>query len=313
MRRRPIEPADVPAVESFLAELGDRLGGEAVGERKWIELDHRPTGVLAEDDDGLVGVAPVVGSEGPCTFEVATEDPAVAAALVDDVLAAHEDCLVRAWSLRGRHRDVFEAAGFTLDRVLHCLRRPLPAETWPPEGDLTFRGFEPADVDAWVAVNNRAFAGHPEQGDLTAEDFWERTELPWWDPAGLRLGLVDDDVVGFCWTKVHPGGLGEIYVIGLVPEAAGRGWGTALVAEGLRHLHEDRGCGEAQLYVDGANPAGLALYEKLGFEEGHTDLAFVVDQPNRRLQPGQRSSSSDVAHRHHGQGRSSVGSSCRSS
>jgi len=36
------------------------------------------------------------------------------------------------------------------------------------------------------------------------------------------------DLVGFHWTKVHPDGVGEVYVVGVHPDAQGGGLGTAL-------------------------------------------------------------------------------------
>lgn len=282
MAPRPIEPADVPAVEAYLGDLGTALGHEPVGERKFIGLRHRPLGMLEEGEEGIVGVAPIVVHETEATLEIGADSDAVAGRLLEAVVDTRDEHRIRAWCHRGRHRRVFVGAGFRLDRVLHRLRARLPVSAVGTDG-LSFRGFRPGeDEDAWLRVNNRAFEGHPEQGDLGRGDLAERMELPWWDPAGLRLGVVGDHVVGFCWTKVHPDRVGEIYVIGLDPEVAGQGWGRALTVEGLRHLHEERGCAEAILYVDGANRAAMSLYADLGFHEEHTDLAFVLDQPNRR-------------------------------
>lgn len=273
MQTRPIEPSDVPAVEAFLVSASDELGFAVVGERKFIELDHRPAGWLVEDADGsLVGVAPTVTGPGSVTFEVGTASDEVAGLLTATVVDGARGGLVRVWSHRGRFREIYEAAGFAPERTLHKLAVDLPVEE--RTSDLTMRGYRPGDEDAWVAVNNRAFVGHPEQGSLTVADFLERTELPWWEPEGLRLGFRNGRLAGFCWTKVHPDADGEIYAIAVDPELGGRGWGRDMLAEGLAHL--DRvGCRTGHLWVDAANEPAMWLYRDIGFRRVRTDFALV--------------------------------------
>jgi len=280
MRRRKIEPEDVPAVLSYLEALGEEWADEAVGERKIIGLLHRPDGWLAEKDDGaILGVAPAVVSGSWRTFEVATRSADVARSLIAATVEEHPTDL-RVWALRRRFVDVIVAAGFRPERSLHRMTTPLPIEA-EPAGRLAVRGFRPGDEMAWLDVNNRAFAGHPEQGGLTVEDFIERTELSWWRPEDLRLGVLDGEVVGFCWTKRHPDGRGEIYAIGVDPAVGGMGLGRELLTAGLGHL-ADLGCPSAILYVDAGNEAAMALYLDIGFRREHTDEAFVRDQPKRR-------------------------------
>jgi len=176
---------------------------------------------------------------------------------------------------------VADALGLTERRDLLQLRRPLPlpdddpARTGAPALALRAIDLSPpsGDAGAWLRVNNRAFAHHPDQGAETPDTLAARTSESWFDPAGF---LVADDgdrpgeLAGFCWTKVHPAraeepeALGEIYVIGVDPSHRGQRLGITLVIGGLDHLAA-LGITAAVLYVEADNEPALKLYERLGF------------------------------------------------
>jgi mycothiol synthase len=153
-----------------------------------------------------------------------------------------------------------------------------------PDG-VTVHPFRPGrDEDAWVRVNSRAFAWHPEQGGWTRADLELREAEAWFDPEGFLLawrGDPDDggELLGSHWTKVHPAGaagdepVGEIYVLGIDPDAQGMRLGRALTDLGLAHLRA-RGSGSVLLYVEESNTAAVALYESRGFERSAVDVAW---------------------------------------
>ena len=190
---------------------------------------------------------------------------------------------LRVWAHGGKSaaRHLAQVLGLTLFRELRQLRRPLSPLDIPepvfPAG-VTVRAFVPGQDDAaWLAVNAAAFAHHPEQGSLTQRDLDDRKSEPWFDPKGFFLAERDGEIIGFHWTKVHAAEhLGEVYVLGIRPDAQGGGLGKALTAIGLRHLAA-QGLPTAMLYVDADNPAALAVYERLGFVTHEVDLMYRTE------------------------------------
>jgi len=149
---------------------------------------------------------------------------------------------------------------------------------------VRLRSFVPEQDDAaWLAANAAAFAHHPEQGALTQRDLDDRKAQPWFDPKGFFLAVRDagegeEKLVGFHWTKVHSADqLGEVYVLGVTPDAQGGGLGKALTVVGLRYLALDRGLPTAMLYVDADNAAAVAVYERLGFRVHEVDLMYRTE------------------------------------
>jgi mycothiol synthase len=179
--------------------------------------------------------------------------------------------------------------GYRRARVLLKMRRDL-AGVDPglrpalPDG-VRILPFQPGrDEPAWLRVNARAFATHPEQGGWSAEDLRLREAEPWFDPAGFFLAWRGDPdaggtLLGSHWTKVHPPGdegpeaVGEIYVLGIDPDAQGTGLGRALTDVGLAHLRA-RGLSSVLLYVEADNAAAVALYERTGFTRHAVDVSW---------------------------------------
>ncbi|QDZ14791.1 mycothiol synthase [Humibacter ginsenosidimutans] len=200
-----------------------------------------------------------------------------------------------AWS-HGDHpaaRALAASHGFDRVRVLLRLRLDeLPAGddagageavgTGPATDGIQFESFD-AERDAadWLALNARAFASHPEQGGMTADDLRERMDEDWFDPHDF---LVARDatglMLGFHWMKLEPDSDdAEVYVLGVAPDASGRGLGRRLLAAGLRHMRE-RGRTSSSLYVEGDNRPALALYRSVGFVDDAVDVQY------RRLRVG---------------------------
>jgi mycothiol synthase len=168
--------------------------------------------------------------------------------------------------------------GYERVRVIDRLSRPLPAEppgTLAPE--LAARSFAiGADEAAFLALNARSFATHPDQGAMSLEDLRARELESWFDAQGFLLVEGSGALLGFCWTKIHDepwSSVGEIYVIGVDPTASGLGLGRWLLRAGLASMHA-RGVDEAMLYVEHDNVPAQHLYGSEGFTLAWHDARF---------------------------------------
>ncbi|WP_246055815.1 mycothiol synthase [Leucobacter komagatae] len=176
---------------------------------------------------------------------------------------------------------LLRGAGFEAVRSLYrmaldpALLPALPADPFdtPLPAGFELRTFDAAapddDARAWVRVNARAFASHPEQGRVTLEDFALMRAEPWFDPADLFLLRAADTgrTAGFTWVKTLRDGAApetELYVIGVDPDFAGAGLGRALLTVTLARMAQHRP-GRVTLYVDGDNARAVRMYEAAGF------------------------------------------------
>lgn len=288
-----MSPTEVAEVLD-LADVCARADGTApLAEHVRLALRHQEADTVAHllirDESGLIGYAYLESADHdtPGTSELCVH-PAhrargVGGALVSEVVASAP---IQLWA-HGDHPSAGALAqryGLTAARLLYRMRRRLDTIDSPnlPPG-LTVRTFEPGrDEQAWLDVNARAFAWHPEQGAMTRGDLDQRIAEPWFDPAGLFLAERESDgqVVGFHWTKVHAGErpIGEVYVLGVDPSAQGIGLGGVLTDIGLRHL-KGLGLDAVLLYVDESNRKAVKLYEKTGFTRWSTDVQYSTTTP----------------------------------
>jgi mycothiol synthase len=283
-------------------------GHESMGEAVWRDLAAPgpvTAGFLATragHDIGYAHVARVDTADpdryvvGLCVRPDARDDPSVAAA----VLGAATTWIA---GLGGGHATLFvhgvtaqadaaaRAAGFLPARELLEMRVRLPlgvTVSWPRGVEV--RAFRPGlDDAAWLAVNNRAFAGHPEQGAWEPSTLRRRMAEPWFDPGLLQLAFDAEGLAGSIWMKLHPSRpgdgtdgtdapVGEIFVIAVDPRAQHLGLGRPLAVSGLE-LVAARGARVGMLFVAAEHARARHLYTSLGFHDHRLDRAYERDVP----------------------------------
>ena len=151
-------------------------------------------------------------------------------------------------------------------KIHRSLTDPLPTT----KREYAIRTFDPTqDKELWLALNNKIFANHPDQGNWALADLENRMAENWFDPAGFFLATKGDQIIGFVWTKIHHDfvnqePVGVLYLVGVDPDHVLQFIGRAVSVAAINYLVA-KGLKQAMLYVDADNEKGLALYTSLGF------------------------------------------------
>lgn len=278
-----LEPARIEAVVK-LAEAATAADGTApLNEAALLHLRRPRPGVvhlLADQAGHLIGYAQLHGELPSRTGELVVHPDHRGQGVGRKLLAAMiTQGPLRVWAMGETAAAQALARGNQLVPVrrLLIMKRSLAGviPVSPPPTGVTIRTFVVGeDEREWLAVNAQAFAGHPEQGRIGLDDLTDRMAEPWFDPEGFFVAIRDSAMIGFHWTKQHPGGLGEVYVLGVDPEAGGEGLGRALLSIGLEYLRQ-RGNTEVELYVEADNEPAVALYGGYGFRVVSRDVMYA--------------------------------------
>jgi mycothiol synthase len=309
-RRSRLTADEVAAVVRLVDEVTDADGVRPLSEHVMLHLryggDAPAHNFLAYRGDALAGYAHldttdvVAGASAELAVSPTHRGVGVGRRLVEALVEATARGKLRLWShgAQSGAAPLAQSMGFRRERVLWQMRRslyaPVPAPQWPP--GVSVRTFVVGkDEPAWLEVNNRAFADHPDQSGWTLDDVRMREREPWFDPEGFFLAERDGRIVGFHWTKVHGARsttvhgahsgtshdhdhdhepMGEVYVVGVDPSMQGQRLGPALTLRGLQHLRA-LGLSQVMLYVDETNTNAIGVYERLGFAKWDVDVCFL--------------------------------------
>ncbi len=275
--------------------LGDRCaavdGARPLNEAAVFNLDERSPAQhwLIVGDDGLIAYAQLAADDtAQLCVDPAHRRRGHASSLIEHVLASSADRQLGWWSFGAlaAAKALSEKLGLHAVRELLIMERDLDEPVPPVElpGGVHISTFTPADADAWLQVNARAFARHQEQGSMTAADLAARRREPWFDADGFFLAYRGEKLLGYHWTKIHREStppVGEVYVLGVDPEAGRSGIGRALLNRGMAHLAE-RGLDSVILYVEADEAHVVDLYSSAGFAVVHRDLLYANGEQNER-------------------------------
>lgn len=294
-----MDAASMDEVSSLIADAWRADGARPLNDHLWLDLREGGrtgfAGVIARDldHDHLLGYCQVSRGNESWSLDLIVhphhryDSMEIAPDLIREALsivASEGGGHVHWWVFEPNniHRLLAAEAELHPGRRLLQMRRSLPLSTEVLESIEQFHTtrFRPGvDEEAWLGVNNAAFASHPEQGGWTLDTIALREKESWFDDSGFLMHWDNETLTGFCWTKLHEDSdpvMGEIYVVAVDPSVKGRGIGRQLTIAGLQHLAH-QGAPVAMLYVDADNTAAIAVYTALGFEAHHSEHAFVGD------------------------------------
>jgi mycothiol synthase len=150
----------------------------------------------------------------------------------------------------------------------------VPSPAFP--GDVVGRTFgDWIPLAQFVDFLNHSFAGHPSPISWTIGQVEYAHRRPGFDPTSILLLAPTDSPerpIGFARIALAPpedggGGprVGEVALVGVLPQWRGRGLGRELLRWGVAQLLA-RGAGHIQLTVEAENELALGLYLRTGFE-----------------------------------------------
>ena len=295
-----LNPEQQRQVLALIASATDHDGVPPVSEHVLLHLRHggdkADTHLIASKNESVVGYAHLDltdAVEGPSAELVVHPEhrkSGIGQSLLKE-LQNTAGATLRLWShgdLPGA-KNIAERSGFARVRTVIQMRRSLNDPIPELSREIQIRNFLPGiDNEEWIALNNKAFANHPEQGNWSLRDLEIRLKEEWFEPQGFLIAESNQKMTGFCWTKIHGGHthkhshsepehdhdpIGEIYIMGVDPSMSGKGIGKAVTIAGLRHMRY-QGIFSAMLYVDAENHAAIKLYQSLGFTEWGRDVLY---------------------------------------
>ncbi|MDN4641708.1 mycothiol synthase [Agreia sp. PsM10] len=249
--------------------------------------------IVAEHGDVIAGAVIVGAGEFEFVVDPEFRRNGLGTILLERILDGAEPGIA-GWA-HGDHpasRILAARTGFEAVRTLYQLRTPVPGPSAgsPSTGSgndgsgndgsgngdgVVIEAFRPGvDDEAWVDLNARVFADHPEQGSITLDDLHARMAEPWFDAGDFLVARHDGHLIAYNWLKIEGADEpGEIYVVGVDSAYAGRGLGRTLMQHAFDRLRE-RGIPTAALYVDADNVGAVHLYRSLGFADHTVDVQY---------------------------------------
>lgn len=282
---RSFHPADKAVLESMMRATYDR--GDLPG-RQWYDVQTSLDQMPAAPEDTIVGMAEgrLVGYVTPYQQELVV-DPRFRRQGLGTRLVEAGCAFVRAnggSSLvlapppgSAGPKSFAERLGFAYDSSLWQLVLQPNRTVEPPmfpTSVLAAPYSAAVDVAEYVGLINTVFIDHPSPIAVTVDIVGAAHARPTFVPDDILILSERADpgkLVGFCRVRIDAGDagerIGEISLIGVLPEWRGLGLGRQLLRWGVQRLRAGA-VDQLTLHVEARNAGALELYECTGFLRG---------------------------------------------
>ena len=161
-------------------------------------------------------------------------------------------------------------APYYVSYMMESTELPKDLERFSGLENLRFEKLKTEHLKTYYDLLCRAFASNVE---TSVPSFDEMVEAFDEQKTTVRLMRMNGQALGFLNVKALGAKRGEIRTLGLLPEARGKGFGKALLAQGLKILR-DEGCNHFELTVAAVNVSALSLYESFGFQVQRRETCY---------------------------------------
>ncbi len=137
--------------------------------------------------------------------------------------------------------------------------------------DCLIRQMQPGETERLTNLQNRCFDGSWGFNPNTPDEIRYRLNLNGYAFQDIHIAFKGDQPIAYCWMRAHRAAApkAQIHMMGVHPGFRGSGLGRRILQASLAATAA-KGFNLVELTVDAENPAGLALYQRMGFRKINT-------------------------------------------
>lgn len=204
--------------------------------------------------------------------------PGVGQALIDRALRRAAQSGVKAVQANlakddARAQKRYRSSHFQYIRDFYEFQLDMDKGSWPNVKSDEYRicPMQAGATERLTHLQNRCFEGSWGFNPNTPDEIRYRLNLQGYAFQDIHIAFKGDQPIAYCWMRApqDAGPKAQIHMMGVHPDFRGKGLGHRMLQASLAAVAA-RGFKVVELTVDAENPAGLALYQRMGFRQINT-------------------------------------------